>query len=349
MKYRPYSMSRLMEYERCPRRFFFKYEQGLPEMVEQTGRFGAVVHKAISQAIKGEDWESVLVDLPMEEIEEAKIKVRTALNWLPMLGTVRGTEVKFALTEENQLTDFEADNAFVRGIIDLITETPHGLAIWDWKTGHSKPTKFQIFFYARAVELALRRPVVKAGYILLTSGELLEYDVDEEELEITSKKMWKLIRRLEKDKDFEPIPGQHCAFCSYVSLCPLAKNIQARDIPAIRTKEEAVQVAREIIVLQDKLKRYKALLKEFVKIYGKPIEIENGLWKLEEIEYATLKRGMDKRALIMEIVKLCNEKGLDPSRFFDLKVSALRDIMPSEVEVRRRLNLKYKTGGEKHE
>jgi len=29
---RPYSMSRLTEYERCPRRFYFKYIEKIPEI-----------------------------------------------------------------------------------------------------------------------------------------------------------------------------------------------------------------------------------------------------------------------------------------------------------------------------
>ncbi len=71
---KPYSMSRLTEYERCPRRFYFKYIEKMPEIIEDAGFFGSKVHEAISKALKGQDWQDTLSDLPYKQIEEAEIE-----------------------------------------------------------------------------------------------------------------------------------------------------------------------------------------------------------------------------------------------------------------------------------
>lgn len=336
---RPYSMSRLTEYERCPQRFYFKYIEGLPEIIEDPGQFGSIVHQAIAAALKGEDWKSILVELDLERIEEAKIKVLSAVKWSRQLGQIVGIETKFAVDEDYNLVDFDSDDAFLRGIVDLITTDGETLQVWDWKTGHSTPKMFQVMLYAYVIQKALGKPVTKAGYILLSTHDILEYDIDEDELEITAKKLWKTIMKLERDEEFNPRPGNHCAFCSYVAMCPLVQSIQAKDIPAIRTFDEAKQVAQEIIALEDKVKRYKNYLKEFAKEFG-PIEIDNGRWELESTEFVTLKRGTNRDEIARRVLQLCEEKGLDPLQFFDLKVSALDGVI-SEVERRKRLNFKF--------
>jgi len=289
MKLRPYSMSRLTEYERCPRRFYYKYVEKLPEIVEDPGLFGSTVHRAIAAALKGKEWKDIIAELDLEQAKDAEIKVLSAVKWSRQLGTIVGIETKFAVDEDYNLVDFDSDEAFLRGIVDLITTDGDTLQVWDWKTGHSTPKM---------------KPVTKAGYILLSSNDILEYEINEDELEITAKKLWKIIMRLEKDENFTPRPGNHCAFCSYVAMCPLVKSIQAKDIPAIRTKEEARQVAQEIIALEDKVKRYKQYLKAFVKEFG-PIEIETGRWELEQKEFVTLKRGTNREEVARKVLQLC--------------------------------------------
>ncbi len=103
---KPYSMSRLTEYERCPRRFYFKYIEKIPEIIEDAGFFGSKVHEAISKALKGQDWQDTLSDLPYEQIEEAKIKVLTALKYSKSLGQIVGIETKFAIDEDFNAVDF---------------------------------------------------------------------------------------------------------------------------------------------------------------------------------------------------------------------------------------------------
>ncbi|MCL4408692.1 MAG: PD-(D/E)XK nuclease family protein, partial [Thermotogae bacterium] len=256
----------------------FKYLRHLPEIQDNAGFQGQVIHEAIAKALRGENWEDALAELAFDDIQDAKYKVLTALKYSKNLGNIVGIETKFAILDNGTITDFGDPDGFLRGIIDLLVEDPNGgLMIWDWKTGHSKPTKFQVFLYAWAVQKALNRRVSKVGYILLSSSEILDFEVSKEELEITERKLNKLVSALENDKDFRATPGGHCAYCSYVGMCPLVSLIEAKDIPTVRSDDEASEIAKKIKVLEEKLKKYEDALKGYVE------ETETGKVKIEDL------------------------------------------------------------------
>jgi len=343
----PYSVSRILEYDRCPRRFYFKYVEQLPEIIENTGFFGAKVHEAIAAAMRGRsDWEEILADLPYDELEEAKIKVLTAIKRSKELGKVVGVETKFALTEDMNFTDFDSEDAWFRGVIDLITQKNGYLAIWDWKTGHSKPSRFQITIYAWAVMNLLKRPVTKAGYILLTSNDVLEFDLTDEDFHLVETKLRKLINRIENDDEFSPTPGMHCAYCSYVAQCPLLEVVEAKDIPAIRNDQEACEIFKTIKVLEEKIKRYKKALNGYVeqKDSGK-LRVDDGIYKVEYVPYIATKRGVDKHEFAKKVWELVQQElGDDPFSYFKLEVKTIEpfiDRFQEYVEVRKRKLFKF--------
>lgn len=342
MKLSPYSLTRLTAYERCPRFFYFRYVKGLPEIVESTGQFGSIVHEAIASALKGET--PTLEGLPLEEIPRAKSMVDFAVEISKSLGLIRGIETRFAVNENFEFVDW--DNAFLRGIIDLIVEDPltESLQIWDWKTGRSRPSFYQLAFYSWVVERSLKRKVQRAGYILLSSRQRLEFEIDEEEIEYAVKKTYYLIQRIESDESWEPRPGNHCAYCSYVSMCPLVKEIKAKDIPVLRTPEEAKEVARLVLVMKQRLKRYKTLLREYLLMNG-PLDIESGRWEIESKPRNVWPKGIDPRAIIPEALKLV-ESGVDPLKLFDLKLEAL-EMLGMTPETRESKLMKFKGGVEK--
>jgi CRISPR/Cas system-associated exonuclease Cas4 (RecB family) len=339
--YLPYSMSRLNEYERCPQRFYFKYVEKLPEIQENAGFLGAMIHQAIAKALRGEEWESTLMELKFDDIEEAKIKVLEALKISKGLGAIVGVETKFALTEDGVITKFDGNDAWFRGIIDLLTMNEHGdYEVWDWKTGHSKPTAFQVFTYAWAVEKALHKKVSKVGYVLLTSGEVLEFEVTDEKIRWAEQKIKSLIQRLENDDKFTPKVGSHCAYCSYISMCPLAQQVKAHDIPAIRTDEEAKEVAKEIKVLEDKLKRYKKTLNGYVEERG-DLDLGDLIYTVEYSDVLSLPRGTDKKEVARKAWELIQEKGLDPFEYFSIETKKLGKIGFEGLKESKRKSFKF--------
>ena len=334
-KFNPYSMSRLTEYERCPQKFWFKYVQKLPEIQDNAGFRGQVIHKAIATALSGGDWEDILSELELDDIDNARYMVDSAVRYSKQLGRIVGIETKFAIDEGGNLVEWFNSDGFVRGIIDLITEDSQGnWMIWDWKTGHTKPTKFQIFLYAWAVQKALKRTISKVGYILLGSSDILEFDVSEEELKITERKLNKLIKTLENDDKFEPTPGTHCAYCSYVSICPLASEVGVKDIPSIRNESEAAELARKIQVMHEQLKRYEKILKGFVEQRPSGIIRVNDKLKygLKYSEVAKLKKDVDLNSMYQNLW----EQTDDPTKVFKVSNSILKEKFPNSFTITHR-------------
>lgn len=338
--YAPYSMSRLTEYERCPKRFYFKYVEKLPEIQEDSGFLGATIHQAIAKALRGEEWENILTELKFDDIEEAKIKVLEAIKMSKGLGAIVGVETKFAITEDGTLTQFDSDEAWFRGIIDLLTMRNGEYEIWDWKTGHSRPTAFQVFTYAWAVEKALNKKVSKVGYILLSSREVLEFDVTDEKIQWAERKIKKLVEHLESDHKFTPKVGSHCAYCSYISMCPLAQQVKTQDIPTIRNDDEAKEVAKQIKVLEEKLKRYKKILNGYVEEHN-DLDLGDLIYKIEYSNVLSLPRGTDKKEVVRKAWELVQEKGLDPFEYFSIETKKLGELGFDGLKESKRKSFKF--------
>lgn len=335
MDLKPYSLSRLSLYEMCPRRFKFKYIDKLPELVEDAGQFGRLVHEMIAKQLKGEGIDDLLVDLPDEERDRALDYVKKAISF--DVGKVIGVEVKFAVDENLDVVDFESSKAVLRGIIDVVSEKDGEYYIWDWKTGRSKPTAFQIMFYAFVLYKNL--PISKAGYVLLSSNEALLFDVDMTGLKLTAKKVDGLIKKLEQDEEFKPKAGPHCAYCSWIEKCPLNMIISAKDIPAVRNDEEAKEILEATIVLKEKLKRYQKALKGYLEQKDNPVLNANGfIALLDDVTYKRLKKGVDKELILSKVLET-----EDPLKFIEFK--DVYEIVPDFFDVQKRKMLKIQKEG----
>lgn len=339
MELKPYSFSRLSEFERCPKRFEFKYIQKLPEILEDAGHFGKIVHEAIARLIKNQNFEEILKELEFEEYERAKNmieKVKNMINGLKIIGV----EVKFSFNEDFIPVPFDSDDVYIRGIIDMIVKGEHGYIIYDWKTGYSKPNMFQLLFYAWAAS-KLNLPVEAVGFVLLNSGEIETIEVNDELLDRTEKRIKSLVWQIENTKTFEPKPGLHCAYCSYIGICPLAKELERKDIPSIRTIEEAKQVAKELKILEEKKKRWEKILKGFLSEQGiDDLEVEDNHYKLSISEVIYTKRNIDKKEFYAKVEEKLTQKQLDKWEFFKLETKKLKDLIDDDlkdfVEVRIR-------------
>jgi len=279
MKYAPYSFSRLSEYQRCPRKFYFKYIERLPDLLQEAGRFGKIVHELISYALEKQTFnQAILARLSPAEANEAIDMLEKALQFkqnIPLLEEY-GTEIQFAIKASGELTDFNDSNALLRGVIDyaiLIEGIDRQIKMLvDWKTGHNPPDPLQLQIYMQAI----RDDNVQGVFVMLRTGKIIIVDKDEKAKE----KILRMIKTIEQDKEFEPKPGMHCSFCSYLSMCPLAKSIQEKDIPAIRTLEELDKAYKELSILQIKQKRWKEAIKQYLKAIEKPIDYKGLTYRI---------------------------------------------------------------------
>lgn len=134
-----WSYSSLTAYEACPRKFYLTRVTG--EVIEPQGgaaAYGSSVHEAIESYIL----HGTPMPLSMRRFKGVVDKV---------LSRATGTllvEHKIALTDTLQLTDWDASDAWVRGIIDFGVVSGERALIVDWKTGKVRPDSDQLKLFA---------------------------------------------------------------------------------------------------------------------------------------------------------------------------------------------------------
>lgn len=119
-----YSYSSLKEFKTCPRKYYEnKVLKLYPHVDTQATLYGKEVHKALEDYI-GQD-------IPLGGHSRFK---ETADNLKNIKGT-KYTEYEMALDEKLEPCGFRDDNAFIRGIADLVIVDGDSASIFDYKTG----------------------------------------------------------------------------------------------------------------------------------------------------------------------------------------------------------------------
>lgn len=129
-----------------------------------------------------------------------------------------------------QLIEVQLEQDFLlRGYIDRLDETDHGLRVVDYKTGRApgqaweQSAMFQLRFYGLLVHRATGRLPQRLQLLYLGSGEVLTYEPDEEDLQRFERKLralWTAITRAADRGDWRPKPGKRCQWCSHQQICP---------------------------------------------------------------------------------------------------------------------------------
>ena len=106
---------------------------------------------------------------------------------------------------------------------DGITE----VSIVDYKTGREKSEKdvkgdLQLPLYALFAEQKLGLKVVKAKYVYVETGKVLEVDISNERRELAKDKLLEVINHIKK-AEFKATPGFICRHCDYNSICEYAQ------------------------------------------------------------------------------------------------------------------------------
>jgi hypothetical protein len=130
----PWSYSHLDKFETCAKQFYHvRVARDVVEPPTVHTSWGHEVHSALEERIIN----GTHLPESMERWEHLAAQVED----LP--GT-KQAEIKMAIAADFQPTDW--DNAWSRGVIDLLVLTPTKAAVIDWKTGKFKPSE-QIELY----------------------------------------------------------------------------------------------------------------------------------------------------------------------------------------------------------
>ena len=132
-------------------------------------------------------------------------------------------------TEE--LIEFDlSENLKIKGYVDRIDESPQGwLRINDYKTGKSpkenfsSKAMFQLKFYALVIFKSTKQLPKLLRLIYLKDSQILTYEPNEQELDLTLKKVEAVAAQIQHSKDTNDWPTnitKLCDYCYFKSICP---------------------------------------------------------------------------------------------------------------------------------
>jgi len=212
----------VLDYERCPKRFYWSAVRPLPRFSGPAARVGTEIHRWIERRSSGQVSLIELEEEPdltaeelagepgrMERLRETFLKSRFA-GRVPLF-----TERPFLLSVEGFV---------LSGRIDAVYGSPDGQwEIVDYKTGR-RPSDddpvvgLQLDLYALAcVDVWGKRPEdLTLTYYYLQAGE--ESTRPAGDVEATRGRVAGVLRGIGAGR-FEATPGDHCKWCDYLSFC----------------------------------------------------------------------------------------------------------------------------------
>jgi len=215
------AVSGVIDYARCPKRFYWSQVRPLPRFSGPAARIGTEVHRWIERKASGQ---ASLIeldespDLTAEELagEPGKVeRLRQAFQASRFAGRVpRYAERAFLLS---------LDGFRVGGRIDAIYGEDDGpWEVVDWKTGR-KPVEdplasLQLDVYGLAcVDIWRKRPEdLTLTYLYLASEEEVSHPMGDAE-EVRTRVIEAL--RSMAAGEFAPTPGAHCGHCDFLAFC----------------------------------------------------------------------------------------------------------------------------------
>lgn len=208
----PWSYSALSTYETCPHKY--QHERVLKDVVQISSAqadYGSDAHKAFEERLLNGK------ELPLQLSHHAPIIERLAAMPAKML-----PEHKMGITEDLSPADFDAANAWSRGIADLILLQERSAVVIDWKFGRPHDNYGQLelmalmvmcwwpdietvgvsYYWAKEKRLSKPRHITRKDDMLIIYNDFLTRS-----------------RRMRGDTQFRPKPGFLCRKWCPVKTC----------------------------------------------------------------------------------------------------------------------------------
>ena len=135
-----WSYSRYGDYTTCPAKAKYKHLDKIKEPANPAMERGSLIHKEAE----------IYVEAQQDKMPDSLTKCASYFDEMADADMVF-TERKMAMTRDWKITDFFADDCWVRMILDLMFKIDDTLVIVDYKTGRQRPThRDQLSLYAIA-------------------------------------------------------------------------------------------------------------------------------------------------------------------------------------------------------
>ncbi len=221
------SVGGVIDYARCPKRFYWTAVRPLPRFSGPAARIGTEVHRWIERRASGQ---AVLL-----EVDEAPDLTSEELAGEP--GKVERLREAFLGSRFADVTPLHAERPFllrlegftVGGRIDAVYGDPDGpWEVVDWKTGRrpaddDRLAALQLDLYGLAcVEIWGKRPEdVTLTYLYLASGDEVSHPMGAPDT--VKARVTEALRSIDAGA-FQATPGPQCTYCDFRAFCPEGKS-----------------------------------------------------------------------------------------------------------------------------
>jgi DNA helicase-2/ATP-dependent DNA helicase PcrA len=230
------SVSGLIDYGRCPKRFYWTTIRPLPRFSGPAARIGTDVHAWIERRSSGQASLLELEEPPDLVAEELAGEPGKVQQLREAFLTSRFADAVPLFAERPFLLSI--DGAVVNGRIDAIFGTPEGAwEVVDYKTGRrpssdDPSSQIQLDLYALACIDVWRKPAedLTLTYLYLSTGEEVSRPAGDPGAIRDRVRTW--LAGIQGGR-FEPTPGEHCRWCDFLSFCePGTAFVERRSSPA---------------------------------------------------------------------------------------------------------------------
>lgn len=354
-----YSFSRLDLFGRCPLAYKKIYLDKIPRGTSDALITGSTVHEVVAAYLEhliqnslDTDWEwagkqgwtGVPDDVP--EIWE-----RFYNNFiLPPGMDAPEVEKRLAFTKNWLPTEFFADDAYFRAVVDL-TYRQGGLAvITDWKSNRAVPATVEKDLQLRIYGWAVRQTLYPDAEEILLRLHFLRYGAEREimldpgDLDTVPAELEAKIAIIEGTKHFDPTPGSFCGWCGMTAHCPvMAQALVPVEVLAPATREQAEKAATLLLTLQNLEKELGARLKQWVRdqgaiqvgdlVYGPSIATSYDLDPRAVVQFL-LEAGLERETVwpLLNLTKTGLERGLKKLRRQELLGQVLANATAKTTE-----------------
>jgi DNA helicase-2/ATP-dependent DNA helicase PcrA len=224
------SVGNIVEYERCPKRFYWTAVRPLPRFSGPAARVGTQIHAWIERRSSGQ--------ASLIELDEQPDLTSEELAGEP--GKVERLQKTFAESRFAGVVPLFSERPFllymqgfvVGGRIDAIFGVPEGpWEVVDYKTGRRPPEDdlqagLQLDLYALACTDVWGKAAqdLALTYFYLASAE--EVTRPAEDIEATRARVAKALAGI-AGAEFDPTPGAHCRWCDFLSFCDAGRDYVA--------------------------------------------------------------------------------------------------------------------------
>ena len=205
---RPWSYSRLSTYEDCPKSYWYSYVEKVPGFrpPSPAANRGSGIHTMAEKYLLNE------VRIYPPELQ--KVSAHAML----LKAKKAQSELKLAVTADWLPCDYRDENAYLRGIIDILYVEDKTVHVQDWKTGQiypGHPVQMENYVaitaahYPEATHFITRLVYIDQG--IVTPPKITEVA----RLKPIRMLMDGRIKNAEDDTIFPVQPGQGCKWCDY--------------------------------------------------------------------------------------------------------------------------------------